>query len=68
MGKPRSQSRKEVTRTLHLCDQCFERLRADQLNDLFLRSVAERKQGREPSQSDELGLGGAAVVPRYRPA
>lgn len=35
-GKPRSQSRKGVTRTLILCDECFERLRADQLHDLFL--------------------------------
>jgi hypothetical protein len=35
-GKPRSQSRKGVIRTLILCDECFERLRADQLHDLFL--------------------------------
>jgi hypothetical protein len=36
-GKPRCQSRKGVTRTLILCDECFKRLRADQLHDLFLR-------------------------------
>ena len=35
-GKPRFQSRKGDMRTLILCDECFERLRADQLHDLFL--------------------------------
>jgi hypothetical protein len=45
-GKPRSQSRKGVMRTLILCDECFERLRADQLHDLFLSFGV-------PSGSDE---------------
>jgi hypothetical protein len=35
-GKPRFQSRHGDMRTLILCDECFERLRADQLRDLFL--------------------------------
>ena len=34
--KPRSQSRKGVMRTPILWDESFERLRADQLHDLFL--------------------------------
>jgi hypothetical protein len=36
-GKPRYQSRIMVKRMLYLCDECFERLSADQLHDLFLR-------------------------------
>ena len=39
MGKLRSQSRAEGIRTLYLCDECFERLPAHQLNDLFLREL-----------------------------
>ena len=38
-GRPRFQSRKGRIRTLHLCDECFERLPAHHLNDLFLRFV-----------------------------
>jgi hypothetical protein len=36
VGKPRFQSRMGAILTLYLCDECFERLRADQLHDLFL--------------------------------
>src|ERR1700676_1220854 len=43
LGKLRSQSRVNVTRTLHLCDECFDRLPAHQLNDLFLQCIGEQK-------------------------
>jgi hypothetical protein len=43
LGKPRSQRRAGVKRTLHLCDECFVRLRADQLNDLFVRFAANQE-------------------------
>jgi hypothetical protein len=43
VGKPRSQTRVKATRTLHLCDECFERLPAHQLNDLFLQCIDEQK-------------------------
>jgi hypothetical protein len=42
-GKRGCQSRADVKRALQLCDECFERLRADQLNDLFLQVVGEQK-------------------------
>jgi hypothetical protein len=43
MGKPRSQSRAKVIRTLYLCDECFESLPEYQLHDLFLRFAPEQK-------------------------
>jgi hypothetical protein len=42
LGKPRSQRRAGAKRTLHLCDECFEQLRADQLNDLFLQFAGDQ--------------------------
>ena len=42
-GKSRSQSHRKVTRTLYLCDECFERLPAHQLNDRFRQFVGEQK-------------------------
>jgi hypothetical protein len=42
LGKPRSQTRAGVTRTLNLCNECFELFPAHQLNDLFLRFVGEQ--------------------------
>jgi hypothetical protein len=44
IGKPRSRSRWKVVRTLHLCDECLERLPAVQLNDLFLEFVGEQNK------------------------
>ena len=41
-GKLRSQSRKQVTRRIYLCDDCFGRLAARQLTDLFIRFSDER--------------------------
>ena len=41
LGKPRTQSRR-ASRKLHLCDECFERLPAHQLNDLFLFTGEQR--------------------------
>jgi len=43
VGKLRSQSRANVTRTLYLCDECFEFLPAHQLNDLFLEVIGKQK-------------------------
>lgn len=42
VGKLRTQSRKAV-RMLHICDDCFERLPAHQLNDLFLQFADTQK-------------------------
>ena len=54
-GKPRCQSRMGAILTLHLCDECFECLRADQLHDLFLRFGVpvggDQRPGRETSRS-----------------
>jgi hypothetical protein len=50
-GKPRSQSRKGVKRTLHLCDECLERLPAYQLIDLFLRFADEQNKAESLRQS-----------------
>jgi hypothetical protein len=49
VGKPRFQSRMGAILTLNLCDECFERVRADQLHDLFLRfgvfvGIGERRR------------------------
>jgi hypothetical protein len=53
MGKPRSQSRKGVKRTLHLCDECLERLPAYQLIDLFLRFGVEQNEAASLRRSDK---------------
>jgi hypothetical protein len=41
-GKLHSQSRKQVTRRIYLCNDCFGRLAAWQLTDLFKRFTDER--------------------------
>jgi hypothetical protein len=52
MSKPRTQSRMGIIRTLNLCDECFERLRADQLHDLFLHfGVSDSDEQRWRSRS-----------------
>ena len=43
-GKPRSQARKRVSRTLFLCNDCFGSLSAHKLRDLFLQNSGEASE------------------------